>query len=120
MEENLYSKLPKKIKFELNLPTLVGGVLTIMFAFVLPIAVISSYQSGGTDTNTTTNSSGGQVAGITTYKDESTIKLPILNEIVSLEGQSGSLIIIGLLLLGISVIVILFLIFDSFKRNSKS
>lgn len=96
-----------------------------MFAFVLPIALITSYEATPNLQNNsiqTTNNlpSGGQVAGVNTQKDENIIRLPIINEFVSLEGQSGSLIIIGLLLLGISLIVILFLIFDSLKRNSKS
>ncbi|MBE0574100.1 hypothetical protein IH575_04315, partial [Candidatus Dojkabacteria bacterium] len=99
MEEDVYSRLPKKIKFELNLPTLVGGILTIMFAFVLPIALITSYEATPNTQNSiqTTNNlpSGGQVAGVSTQKDENIIRLPIINEFVSLEGQSGSLIIIG-------------------------
>ena len=111
MEESVYSKLPK-LKIELNLVSLVGGVLVIIFAFIIPVSLI---QSAKNTTNVT--NSGSQVAGISTSKEDQRVTLPILNSQVSLEGQSGLLILMGLVLLAICIFIILYLIFDTLVKK---
>lgn len=112
MEESVYSKLPK-LKVELSLTTLVIGTLVIIFAFIIPVNLIqdATYQQ--------TLPSTGQVAGASTSKDDHTILLPIINQSVVLEGQSGVLILMGLLLLGFCILITIYLITDSVIKRQK-
>lgn len=120
MEESVYSKLPK-LKVELSLTTLVVGTLIILFAFIIPVALIQSYQNSPKtkEPEIVDVVSGPSVAGASTIRESGKINLPIINQEVSLEGQSGVLILLGIILLGLSFFIILFLIIDSLKRKPK-
>lgn len=113
MEESIYSKLPK-LKIELSLTTLVVSTLVIIFAFIIPVSII---QNG--IINQENQTSSGQVAGANTSKEENTIILPIINQSVILEGQSGVLILMGLFLLGFCMIITVYLITDSVIKHRK-
>lgn len=113
MEESIYSKLPK-VKIEINLVSLIASFIGITISFVIPIYLIN--QSTISNIKTTT----GQVAGISTEKQEpSTLLIPFINQKVVLEGQSGTLALLGIALMGICIIILLYLIIDSLRKNSK-
>ncbi len=114
MEENIYSQLPK-LKVELSLSTLVAAVLIIAFVFIIPISLI---QNSNQSNNIETVLSSPQVKGASTQKSEApTITLPIINQAVKLEGQSGMLIAIGILLILMSFVIVGVLTLDSIKRK---
>lgn len=108
MEENIYSKLPK-LKVELSLSTLVIGALVIVFAFIIPISLIENYYN---------SNSTGQVAGVSTQTQTSSIFLPILNQAILLEGQSGVLAIIGITIILICIIILLVLLIEFLKKKN--
>jgi len=116
MEENIYSKLPK-LRIEISLTTLVAAVLIVAFAFVIPIALIqNSNQSNNIEPEQVVSTP--QVKGASTEKQEyPTFKIPILNQQVKLEGESGILVVIGILLIILSVVIIFTLAVDSIKRK---
>lgn len=113
MEESIYSKLPK-LKIEISLTTLVVSTLVIIFGFIIPVSLI---QNG--ITNQENQTSSGQVAGASVSKEENSITLPIINQTVLLEGQSGVLILMGLLLLAFCMIITIYLITDSVIKQRK-
>lgn len=114
MEENIYSQLPK-LKIELSLTTLVAAVLITIFAFIIPIALIENSKQSN---NIEEVVSGPQVMGVSTEKQETArITLPIINQQVKLEGQSGMLIIIGILLILLSFVIVGVLTADSIKKK---
>lgn len=113
MEESIYSKLPK-IKIEINLVSLIASFIGLIISFIVPVYLINQGIISNTQTTT------GQVAGISTEKQEpSTLLIPFINQKVVLEGQSGILAILGIALMGICIIILLYLIIDSLRKNSK-
>lgn len=114
MEEDLYSRLPK-LKIEINLATIIWSIIIILFAFVIPVSLIQ--RGSQTEGENNIIVSGPQVAGVSTEKQPAAITLPIIDQQVYLEGQSGLLIMIGLLLLGIGLIIILYLIVDTTRKK---
>jgi hypothetical protein len=109
MKENIYSRLPK-LKVHINLSSIVAFILVMIFGFLIPVSYFQNL--------TQQNNGGGQVAGISTNPNENSIILPILNKPVSLEGQSGVLISVGLVLI-ISCIVITALLLIDFIKHRK-
>jgi len=114
MEESVYSKLPK-LKIEINLTTLVVGVLVLIFAFIIPVSLWQNIPRY----NSEQPSSGGQVAGVNTSKEEQIFIIPVINQKVVLEGQSGILIILGLVLLVLCFLIITYIIIDSLRKHKK-
>jgi hypothetical protein len=62
---------------------------------------------------TSTNNTTGRVAGVSTSNNA--FKLPLVGTIIDLNSSSGLLIVVGIGLLGISMILLLFLIVDNVK-----
>jgi hypothetical protein len=62
---------------------------------------------------TNTNNTTGRVAGVSTSNNA--FKLPLVDTVIDLNSPSGLLIVVGIGLLGISMILLLFLIVDNVK-----
>jgi hypothetical protein len=112
--KDIYEQLPK-LKVDLDLPRFLIIVITIFATFVLPAQFIQYYKTQS-ETQIATPQSG-QVAGLATQKSSSTIKVPFTDTEVDLNSQAGVMIVGGMVLIGISIILIIFLLIDSYKSK---
>ncbi|SRR5260221_2904732 len=108
MKRSVFEDLPQ-LKVELDLPKFLVIIITLVFTLILPIGVYYQVQ------NQTNQEISGQVAGISTTKQSTAFTLLGFN--IDLNSQTGVLILVGLLLFGISAILIMFLIIDNYKTG---
>ena len=111
MRKTVYQNLPK-LKVELNVAKVIVATIIVLCFYVLPIYLINKSQE--------TPIAGPEVAGVSVSK---------VNELnlgftrVDLNSQAGIFVTGGVILMGISIILIIFLILDDIKfrriRNRK-
>jgi len=101
-------ELPK-LRFNISFTKVAVVIATIFTFFVLPISFISNVLNDA-------GSTSGRVAGVATNISKTNIvEIPILNIAFNLNSQSGLLIIGGLILVGISAILMIYLLLDNAK-----
>jgi hypothetical protein len=110
-------ELPQ-LKMEITITKIFLIIVGVTFSFVLPFFAIENYkQSSNTTTEIASDSSNGQVAGVSTEATNSTFIIPLTNTEVDLNSQSGSLISVGMILIGVSFILLIFLLVDSVRSR---
>ena len=103
------------LEIDFSFKKLFFSIVFILFFLVAPIVIID-----GTIKNTSSQNQA-QVAGISTSTTEvSESYLYLFGQKFDLNSQAGVFAIAGLTLLGIAIILILFLLADSFLRQSKN
>ena len=106
-----------KLKTELSLPKVLVIIITILFTLVIPAELITYYNRTSTnsssETSKNTNSQNSSVAGVTTEKSSQNIDIPFLNTSINLNSQSGVFILAGSILIGVSLILLMFLVVDN-------
>lgn len=104
-------ELPK-LKFDFNIRKLIVGVFSVFLFFVLPVLVIQNIST------VVQNPERGRVAGINIDSNEELISL--LGIEIDLNSKGGIFILIGSILVGISIILFLYLIYDNLRIKKVS
>jgi len=106
---DIYEKLPK-LKIYLTIPKFLVIIITISISFILPASLFNSQKFDSKPKS--------EVAGISTQRqDDSNIQSNPIN----FNDQSHLLIIVGIILIGLSILIIIYLFIDNIviKKNSK-
>lgn len=119
------NELPK-LKAEFTFGKFVFILVSIFLFIILPINIINTYvpqlNPSGSESQDNFEVSTGRVAGADSQQDIVTtgndLTIPFINVAIDLDSQSGSLILMGIVLLGISIILSIYLLVDSTKKNS--
>ncbi len=101
-------ELPK-LKFDFNLRKLIVASISIFVFFLLPVLVIQSL----TTTVQNVEVGNGRVAGVNVSTNEELIN--ILGFELNLNSKGGIFILLGIILVGISIILFLFLMYDNLR-----
>ena len=102
-------ELPR-LKAELSFTKIIISIFSVFFFFIVPIVLIEQSK------NPTVQVDQGKVAGISNIPiEENTIF--IFNQTINLNSQVGLLVILGIILLGISILLALYLAIDKPLRK---
>lgn len=141
MHNNLYKTTEPKIELDFAKSLIV--IVTLMVVFVIPVQIITYYRSqtpapsvsSTATTNTAANGSQAtlknstaagtattsKVAGASTTKSSvkgvESINIPLINQTIDLNSQTGLLILLGLFLIGISILLTLYLLIDGAREE---
>ncbi len=139
MHNNLYK--PSEQKFEVDFAKSLIIIVTLLLTFVIPIQVVTYLKSQPISLNLATNTvnntqkntqsapatskgtsaggttTSGKVAGASTVKGIESINIPIINQTIDLNSQTGLLILLGTFLIGISVLLVLYLVIDGARED---
>lgn len=114
--------LPELKVIDLTPARIVVIVATVFMFFVIPITVITQYKNDPQMFEKIANNlrgqpqQTGQVAGATTTTKKEEPSAPkILGLEVDMNKESGIVFMVGLLLVGISIILIIFLVVDNMR-----
>ncbi len=111
---------PKTNKTEISVVQMLTVVLTVLVVFILPAQLItlskgmnnqSPYTPTALEQRNQSADSTAKVAGIASdAKDKRMLQIPFTNVEIDLNSETGLLIIAGLILLGLSVILAIYLL----------
>lgn len=90
--------------------------LAVLIFFVLPCAAISEYQKTGNLPFLSSLQNSGRVAGIST---ENSNVVNVGSITLNLNSQEGILVIAGIFLVGLSIILVLFLLIENTRGKKK-
>jgi hypothetical protein len=108
----------KDNKTQISVVQLLTVAVTVLITFVLPaqlITIAKTYSGQSVYTQTALeqrnqSSQTGQVAGISTASGQKLVKIPFTTYQIDLNSETGILIIAGLILLGLSIIIAIYLL----------
>lgn len=107
----VYDDLPK-LKVEFNLGKLIATVVAVNLFLILPISLVENSRNNSS--NTIAVSDSGRVLGLDSSAETiTTTQYQVLGVAFDPQTENGLLVTIGLVLLGISFLILVFLIVDN-------